>query len=208
MCPAVQTPGKCWSLHSVALCPQHGEGDGSTPRCLSYIKKISAAKRRSKATPENTQRTHLTPLSLPNDPTSTSAETQTPISHPSSCQGLPHHQDEAVIVQDGGFQGAGSGGSVAGAGREAKQGQRSDCNFPSRERERVTRAGRNPHCPESAWQLSLSDTYPKEEQQMFGVNLPQDRNIQKVARPDVQIGTGRRRKLPFSPGGLAGRGFH
>lgn len=133
-CPEAQIPGKCWSLHSVVLYPRHGEGDGSIPRYLSYIKKISMTKRQSKATTENTHRTYPTPLSLPDDPTPTSAETQSPICHPLSCQGLPHRQDGAVAVQDGGFQGAGPRGSVAGAGREAKQGQRSDCNFPLQRR--------------------------------------------------------------------------
>lgn len=153
-------------------------------------------------------RTDLTPSSPPNDPTSTSAESQTPKSHPLSGQGLPQVQDEAVIRQDGGFQGAGPRGSVAGAaGREVKQGQRSECNFPSRAREESSGQG------EALIVLSQPAAFPAHHLAQPGAADVSCKSATAQKHPEGRMARctdrdGETEEIAFSPGGLAGRGFH
>lgn len=100
--------------------------------------------------------------------------------------GLPEHQDEALLAQDGGFQ---------GAGREVTQGKRSECNFPCRGWEESSGQGetlivlaRLQLSPCTPTQPGPADVWCKSA---TGQKHPEGR------WPDVQIGMGRQRKLPF-----------
>lgn len=161
-CPAV--PGKRWSLRPVGLCP--------TPD--SYIKEISTAKGQSKATAENSSageelcvhRTSLTPPSLQSNPISTSAQTQTPSCHPWGCQST-RMKLCLLRMEDSREQ-------------EEKSRRAKGLSAISLAEDGKSHLGREK--PSLSWPGCSSPLahLPSQGQQMFGVNLPQDRNIQKV----------------------------
>lgn len=111
-------------------------------------------------------------------------------------------------MQDEGFQGADPRGSLAragAAGREVKQGKRSDCYFPSREREESSGQG------EALIVLSQPAAFPAKYlreaadvscKSATGQKHPEGRMTRCTDRD------GETEEIAFSPGGLAGRGFH